>query len=147
MYGVIYLIRNLINGKCYIGRTINLKDRLRAHFRGYAKECRHLANAIKKYGKENFTVEILHEGIIPELLPDFERKAIEEYNTKTPNGYNLTDGGEGSLNPSEETREKMRQKMLGRVVSKETREKISRSHFGIRPSAEARKKMSRICSK
>ena len=95
MYGVIYLIRNLINGKCYIGKTINLKRRIYEHFMGHSEGCKLLSRAIKKYGKENFSVEILHEGIIPELLDEFEIQAIKEHNTKAPRGYNLTDGGEG----------------------------------------------------
>ena len=107
MYGVIYLIRNLINGKAYIGKTIDFKRRVRDHLMGHTKQCKALNNAIKKYGVDAFTYEVLYEGIIPELLSDIERQAIREHNTKAPNGYNLTDGGDGLLNPSEETRRRM----------------------------------------
>ena len=140
--GVIYMLTCVPNGKSYIGKTIDEKRRIYAHFKGYTKQCKALHNAINKYGKENFTVKILHEGIIPELLADFEIAAIKEYNTKAPNGFNLTDGGEGSLNPSEETLRKRSEKMRGRPQPKEVRDKISASHMGIRPNAETRAKQS-----
>lgn len=118
MYGVIYLIRNLINGKCYIGKTINLKRRIYEHFMAYSEGCKFLSRAIKKYGKENFSVEILHEGIIPELLNDFEIQAIKEYNTKAPHGYNLNEGGLGGINPSKETRQRMSEAAIAREAKK-----------------------------
>ena len=140
--GCIYKITCIPSGKSYIGKDKYGNRRVNHHLKGNSKECPYLYNAMKKYGIENFTVEILHEGIIPELLADFEITAIKEHNTKAPQGYNLTDGGEGSLNPSEETIEKRRQKMLGREVSKETRNKIGRSHLGIRPNSETKAKQS-----
>ena len=110
----IYIIRNLINGKCYVGKTQgNIKKRVMEHLNGYSPGCRAIHNAIKKYGIENFAWEILYTGIIPEVLSDFERQAIQEYNTKAPHGYNLTDGGEGTLNPSKETIRKRSEKMRG----------------------------------
>ena len=127
MFGVIYLIRNLKNGKCYIGKTTDLKNRIRHHFGGHSKACKALHRAIKKYGKDIFSVEILYEGIIPELLSDFEIQAIKEYNTVVPNGYNLTWGGEGGK-LSEESLEKLRGKnnhFFGKKLSKEHREKLS----------------------
>lgn len=138
MYGVIYLIQNLINGKCYIGKTINLKRRIYEHFMGYSEGCKLLSRAIKKYGKENFSVEVLHEGIIPELLDEFEIQAIREYNTKAPHGYNLNEGGLGGINPSKETRQRMSEAAVAReakkyaegyVVSEATRRKMSNSQL------------------
>lgn len=61
----IYKITNKINGHCYIGKSIDLKERLQEHFRipfrdnqDYKKEYP-LYRAIKKYGKENFDIIIL----------------------------------------------------------------------------------------
>lgn len=152
MYGVIYLIRNLINGKCYIGKTINLKRRIYEHFMGYSEGCKLLSRAFKKYGKENFSVEILHEGIIPELLDEFEIQAIREYNTKAPHGYNLNEGGLGGINPSEETRQRMSEAAVAReakkyaegyTVSEETREKLRKTSTGRVYSEATRQEMSK----
>jgi hypothetical protein len=54
-----------------------------------------LSHAIKKYGPEDFKVETLVIANDWDYLCDLERKAIAAFNTKSPNGYNLTDGGEG----------------------------------------------------
>lgn len=92
----IYLIRNRINGKCYIGKMQGyIKSRINQHLSGKCKGSRALYNAIKKYGKENFSYEILYSGVNPDLLPNFEKALIRIYKAKFPNGYNLTDGGEG----------------------------------------------------
>ena len=131
-----------------IGKTTNLKRRVRDHFARNSNS-RLLGAAIAKYGEKVFLVEILYEGIIPELLGDFEIQAIKEYNTKAPHGYNLTDGGEGALNPSEETRQKMSLAQrgenhwnFGREASNATRQKISQSSRGRKQSTETRKKRS-----
>lgn len=152
MYGVIYLIRNLINDKCYIGKTINLKRRIYEHFMGYSEGCKLLSRALKKYGKENFSVEILHEGIIPELLNEFEIQAIKEHNTKAPHGYNLNEGGLGGINPSKETRQRMSEAAVAReakkyaegyTVSEETREKLRKTSTGRVYSETTRQEMSK----
>lgn len=90
--GSIYKITNTLNGKAYIGKTIHEpeKGRIRQHLNEKAPECRALHNAIKKYGREAFTYEILHDGIIPELLNSYEIEAIVKHNTFSPRGYNLT---------------------------------------------------------
>jgi group I intron endonuclease len=151
MYGVIYLIRNTINNKCYIGKTIHLKRRIYEHFMGHSEGCKLLSRSIKKYGKENFSVEILHEGIIPELLNEFEIQAIRKYNTKAPHGYNLNEGGMGGVNPSEETRQRMSEAAIAReakkyadgyIVSEETRQKLRKASTGRYYSPETRQLMS-----
>lgn len=139
----IYKITCIVTDKAYIGKFKGIiKQRVMQHLNGKSPECKAIHRAVKKYGKENFTWDVLHENVIPELLPLYEIEAIKIHKTKAPHGYNLTDGGEGSLNPTKETIEKRRQKMIGKKVSKETRQKISRSHFGIRPNAETRAKQS-----
>ncbi len=57
------------------------------------KGCPLLSKAFKKYGKDSFKFEIL---IIcfDEDRYEYEKEYIKKYNTKAPNGYNLTDGGE-----------------------------------------------------
>ena len=53
-------------------------------------------NAIKKYGWDNFEHEILENNLTYKQACEKERYYISFYNTKAPNGYNLTDGGEGT---------------------------------------------------
>lgn len=96
----IYKITNLVNNKIYIGQTKNdPKDRFRRHCLNYGsrggeshKNESVINNSILKYGKENFLFEVI-EGPV-ENYNEREKYWIKYYNCKTPNGYNLTDGGE-----------------------------------------------------
>lgn len=94
----IYKITNLINGKVYIGQSINIEKRIKEHF--YKAKCfgetsynSALHQAIRKYGEENFSWEILEECSI-DKIDDKERFYIEQYNSITPDGYNILDGGQ-----------------------------------------------------
>ena len=161
--GCIYLIRNTVNGKCYIGQTIRdaEKTRIRDHLAGYGSRLVNLA--VAKYGKEAFTVDFLHDGIIPDFLDMLEIEAIAKFDTLAPNGYNLTTGGEGGRlseetrskmsqakkNPSAETRRKLSEARKGKKLSDETRRKMSEARkgekhylFGKTHTAETRQKMS-----
>ncbi len=111
MYGVIYKISNDINSKLYIGKTTKpVEVRFKQH--KYSKSA--IGNAIRKYGIEHFKVEVLEECDTLEQLNEREIFWIKELNTKYPNGYNLTDGGEGAVNPSQITRDKISQTKTGR---------------------------------
>lgn len=101
MRGFIYKITNTINGKSYIGQTIqNVKERFYQHC---ATKCSKAVSnmaihrAIKKYGKSNFTVEVIEE-IDSTNLNDRERYWIKYYNSYN-NGYNSTKGGQDSCKP------------------------------------------------
>jgi group I intron endonuclease len=150
----IYCIENLVNGKRYIGKGKNIISRMNHPH----KSSTYLFNAINKYGNENFHRYII-EYCEPEMLAEREQYYIREWKTKAPNGYNLTDGGEGCLNPSEETRRKMSESrsgenhpLFGKTRSEETRRKMRENHsdvsgenngfFGKTHSEETRKKMS-----
>jgi len=55
-YGIIYKIKNNVNGKEYVGQTTgSVSRRFNSHC--VEKRNRHISNAIRSYGKENFTVE------------------------------------------------------------------------------------------
>lgn len=88
----IYKITNLINGKTYIGQSIDIKRRFWDHRCVSHESNRHLKHALKKYGKENFKYEVLEECQESEL-DDRERYYIE---TLKPE-YNVTNGGQDSL--------------------------------------------------
>lgn len=95
----IYVIINNINGKQYIGKTIqSVQERFKEHiYRSKYGTHNHLPlyAAFSKYGFDNFTVEEKEETTI-ELLDERESFWIQELNTISPNGYNLTLGGEGT---------------------------------------------------
>jgi len=96
--GTIYQTINKKNGKSYIGKTINFEKRKKQHIicaiRRNIKS--YFYNAIRKYGKENFEWKILFEGEChPNKLNSLEIFFIAYYDAQKPNGYNMTNGGEG----------------------------------------------------
>lgn len=133
---VIYKTTNLINGKVYVGQD----SRNRPKYYGSGK---YIRRAIKKYGKENFKKEIMAWCYTKKHLNFLEQLYIDTFNTKVPNGYNLTDGGEGTLGfkPSEETRKKLSD--AGRNITEETRCKRSATLNGHEISEETKKKISK----
>ena len=108
--GKIYCIENLENGKKYIGQTHrSLEERFREHCGNSGTSVSpKLKNAIKKYGKDCFCVEVVWEriGCSDEELNAKEIEFIENMNTAHPNGYNLTLGGAGGRHTAE-TKEKL----------------------------------------
>lgn len=132
-YGVIYLLRNTVNGKCYIGQTIDLNRRIREHKVGNEQA---VEVAIDKYGWDNFVVEILESNVPRKKLDEKEVKYIERYNTYKGRGYNCTEGG-GSYEETDEMKKKVSKSMsgenhpfYGKHHTKETKEKISRAKSG-----------------
>ena len=107
--GEIYIITNRITNTSYIGQTRSHRlnrDKYRpfgylGRFKDHISESksnkkntsRYLNYALVKYGINNFTCDLLHSCSLSELN-FFEKKFIKEHNTKYPNGYNLTDGGQ-----------------------------------------------------
>lgn len=133
----IYGIRNLINGKIYVGKTgMNFGDRWDSHralLRGGKHFNQYLQRAWDKYGEENFDFIIIEECGVEEL-DENERYYIRLYKEKGLS-YNFADGGEGGSflgkHLSEETKRKIGEKnrinMTGKKPSEETRNKMSES--------------------
>ena len=99
MYGIIYKITNLVNGKIYIGQTIQkIENRFQAHVQqAYSKNKPkyYLHNAILKYGEDNFIIEQIDKAETVEELNQLEIMYIKFYKTNNPHyGYNMTKGGE-----------------------------------------------------
>lgn len=93
----LYKITNNINGKIYIGITRDPKQREYQHFNMRSVKWNSLiAKAVDKYGKENFTFEVICIGN-REYISDLENKAISLYKSLVPNGYNIKPGGETVL--------------------------------------------------
>lgn len=114
VYGVIYLIIDGTNDKEYVGQTRrSVKRRLSEHKCGD----QYIDHAIQKRGKDLFTFAILKECYSQEELDYWERHMIRSRNTRFPNGYNQTDGGEPVKRGSEQC--------PGRHHTKETLAKMS----------------------
>lgn len=90
MIKYIYKITNLINGKIYIGQTVDYIRRFREH-KIQPEDDKILYKAFKKYGLSNFKFEIIEQT---ENYNEREKFWISFYNSMVPNGYNATPGGE-----------------------------------------------------
>ena len=140
--GAIYKITNTVNGKAYIGQTRHdaVADRIPRHFSGHGNIP--IKRAVDKYGKDAFTYEILHDGIIPEFLDDLEREEIEKHNTLIPHGYNLRTGGRGGA-CLEETKQKISEANKGKTPWNKGRKGVQPSSMkGKKHTDESRLKMS-----
>lgn len=95
----IYIIKNTINDKVYIGQTTNAEYRWRRHIWDARYENKNELNksvlhkAMIKYGIENFSYEILESQV--ENYDEREKYWINYYNSIVPNGYNIAPGGQG----------------------------------------------------
>lgn len=102
----IYMHKNKINGKIYIGQSCNLN--VRWHPISY-KDCSYFYNAIQKYGWDNFEHVILEDSLSIEEADQKEKYYIEKYNTLNRDyGYNLKSGGNSGYVLSAETRQKIK---------------------------------------
>ena len=90
----IYKIENILNGKIYIGQSIEIERRWQKHLN--ANDDFLIHKAIKKYGKENFKFSIIEE-CDSSLLNEKECYWINFYNSIIPNGYNMIQGGSNGM--------------------------------------------------
>lgn len=129
----LYRITNLINGKVYIGQSVNPQRRWSRH-KSDAKlsiNKKHLTNAIKKYGVHNFICEVIAQAKTLEDIDQVEIDSIKQYRSSDKNyGYNISLGGNGKRIVSEQTRKKISQFMTGRKPSEETKIRRSKSMIG-----------------
>jgi group I intron endonuclease len=141
---IIYKITNSVNDKVYIGQTVeSLKKRWNRHtwVCTIKRNAMAITNAIVKYGKENFSIEEIDKADDIEELNEKEIYYINLYKSMSPNGYNLTTGG-NNKRLSEETKRKISESNKGRKASEETIKRLSESHKGIKMSEESRNKLS-----
>lgn len=97
---VIYKHTNKTNGKSYIGQTSKNPERRWSSGLGY-KSCPNFYAAIQKYGWNNFTHEIIEKDLTEDEVDEREIYWINFYNSVN-NGYNISSGGCGNHNFSEE---------------------------------------------
>jgi group I intron endonuclease len=96
-FGTIYIITNVVNGKQYIGQTI---QKVRKRFNDHKSSalinktgCDYLWRAMRKYGTDSFMVEVIVE-CKKDLLDEYEEMFVDMYDTTNPSkGYNLQNGG------------------------------------------------------
>uniref|UniRef100_A0A6C0D9A6 GIY-YIG domain-containing protein n=1 Tax=viral metagenome TaxID=1070528 RepID=A0A6C0D9A6_9ZZZZ len=107
-YCEIYKITNLATEKCYVGQAVSHilnhkryrpyghEGRFRCHvseaFSSKKNQCHYLNNAIKKYGVEDFVVELIECCELSDAN-DREIYYIQQFDSLFPNGYNLKNGG------------------------------------------------------
>ena len=116
---IIYKTTNLLTSKNYVGKDSYNNP-------NYFGSGTYLCRAIKKYGKENFKKEIICECSSQKELNEKEEHYIKTLNSKVPNGYNLTNGGEGStgFKYSKQSRNKMRESRLKWLEDPENKKKM-----------------------
>ncbi len=140
--GEIYMITNKINNKKYIGQTVSylssgrkygVSTRWNHHVsdaNNYADNgIRHFCNAIRKYGKDNFNIEILLICNL-EMMDYYEKEFIKSYDTISPKGYNIEDGGRGNDNCKrlhQDTKEKLSKCQRFLNMKDEDKEKLLNS--------------------
>lgn len=89
MYGYIYKTTNTINGKIYIGQ--HKAESFSLYYKGSGKI---IQEAFNKYGKSNFTVELIKICLNKEELDYYEKYYIQKFNSQDLNiGYNISYGG------------------------------------------------------
>jgi len=115
---IIYVIKNKIVEKPYIGYSTKFNSDEEFQKSKYWGSGTCIKNAIKKYGKDNFERKVLIKNIFDfEELKRYEILWIKKKNSHISlDGYNLTWGGDGNTNPTEETKQKLSKIMkLGNI--------------------------------
>jgi len=133
-HGFIYITTNMIDGKRYIGQK-----NFRKGWEVYLGSGKHFKRAIKKYGKENFSREIIAIAYSKEELDKLEIEFIKLHNAvESDDYYNLCDGGIGTtgFTHSEETKQKQSEAnkgeknyLYGKHPSEENKRKISEANI------------------
>lgn len=119
---IIYLLKNKINNKIYVGQTWQT---LSKRWSGGYEGCHKLNRAIKLYGKENFYYEVLTFTHTKEIANYYEKFFIEKYDSiKT--GYNIRFGGSdrGAYQHTNETKQKLSKSHTGKKHKEESKKKL-----------------------
>lgn len=149
---IIYRIANLLDSKCYVGQTrMGLSKRIACH-KCDSKKHQNMViyRAVRKYGWENFRIEVLESCIGIGDLDQREIFWIAQMGSMVPNGYNVDKGGNSQGKFTEETRRKMALAKLGKKrgpMSDETKRKIGDANRGRFVPESARKARSEWAKK
>lgn len=116
----VYCHTNKANGKMYIGITSKENQKRRWLGGSGYKLCPYFYAAIKKYGWDGFTHEVLETGLTEEEASEAERLYIDFYDTdKKYKGYNIQPGGISSGGMSEDGKESLRAHNIGLNANKQ----------------------------
>lgn len=147
MYTV-YQHKNKINGKVYIGITMQVPEKRWGTNGNNYKTSPYFYSAIQKYGWDNFEHNILFENLSCEEACQKEQELIQYYNSMNREfGYNSTSGGDVFI-MNEETKQKISQSMMGNTnglghpCSDEKKRQISESQKGRTFTKEHKQKLS-----
>lgn len=133
----LYKVTNKVNGKCYIGYTCDFKRRIGQH-RRMNGNLKLFYSDISLFGVDNFSFEWIASCRNKEDAKKGEIELIKQWNSRHPNGYNITPGGDYSISHSKETISKIIKAnkeylknnihpMKGRRHSSESKLKMSKS--------------------
>lgn len=136
MIGYIYLITDTTNGKQYVGQHHYDKEELDPSYHGSG----HIIKSIFKKRPETIKEEYIKTCYSEEEMNNDEKHYIKVFDTLYPNGYNLTEGGDGVV-ACEETRKKMSVNRSGKCIgenhplygkhrSEDVKEKLRKTHIG-----------------
>lgn len=131
----IYKITCITSGKIYIGKTTkDINKRFNEHFKAAFNDNikdTHLHNAIKKYGVEDFKIELLETCKNKEELANREKFWVAIYDS-LKYGYNMTEGGDGSsgYKQTDEHKNKIANSNRGQKRTEEQRKNMSDAHIG-----------------
>lgn len=150
--GIIYKYTNLINGKIYVGQTINEEKRKKYRIscvNSKRSNIQIVEKAIRKYGYENFKYDILEKHYYSSLedmynsLDILEIYYIDKYESYIK-GYNETKGGEGSkgYKHSQNTKNKIGKAHKGKIIPEWHRKRISEKNSGRKLTEEHIKQIS-----
>jgi group I intron endonuclease len=127
----IYLIRNLINGKVYVGKARCIYKRIKQHVtslntKNGHSENDHLINSWHKHGRNSFDYVVLEYLPLDEnLIKEKEIYYIQKYECLNPTkGYNKISDSSTGLIVSEETRKKLSEAQINRFKNPDERKKL-----------------------
>lgn len=135
IYGYIYKITNLVNNKCYIGKTVygDINKRFKQH-KSYSDagggKPESLHQAIRDFGIENFKIEVIDTIKPPKFLEEEEKRYIALYHSyyKDPenNGYNMSKGGEGTHYSDNDFNEHLAEQILTLYEKERNQKEVAR---------------------
>lgn len=142
---VVYRLTSPSN-KVYIGITSQQINRRWQNGTGYRK-CPAIKKAINKYGWDNIRKEVLYTGLSEKDAKLLEKELIKKHKSNDKRyGYNLTDGGDGTLGRrfTEDQKRALSEKHKGKIISEEQRQKLREANLDKHHSDETKAKMSLV---
>jgi group I intron endonuclease len=127
----LYIATNVVNGRQYIGLTKEYQKRLISHKCAKTKSVFH--EAIRQHGFDKFVFSHIADAFDLEAACDLERMLIQQHNTLTPNGYNMTVGGQiGPVGYKHNAESKAKIAEANRNRNPEVKEKFRLAKVGVK---------------